>query len=112
MVEVILADMCQAFEPLSAVNFVLDRLETIRVSPRSRARECRDSRQAPHRYGRSRRPYRAHAPLCDARAIRKLLLQQFMGKNSAATRLESHLATELWQRGSRSTPFWMSSGCL
>jgi len=98
MVEVVLADAKAAFEPLTPVNFVLDRLET---NPRFAA-ITRPSNAAilvklridmEDRGGRIELllPYASREP------IRKMLLQQFMGEKFGRDNIwEGHLATELW----------------
>src|ERR1700735_1834457 len=98
MVEVILQDMCAAFEPLAPVTFGLDRLET---NPRfaAIARPANAAILVKLRIDMKDRggctelllPYAAREP------IRKLLLQQFMGEKFGRDSIwESHLATELW----------------
>ena len=98
MVEVVLNDMRQAFEPLTPVHFNLDRL-------------------APHpRFAASARPANAAIliklridmedrggrvelllPYATLEPIRKLLLQQFMGEKFGRDNIwEGHLATEIW----------------
>jgi flagellar motor switch protein FliM len=98
MTEVILQDMCQAFEPLAPVNFVLDRLETnprfaAIARPANAAILVRLRIDMEDRGGRTELllPYATLEP------IRKLLLQQFMGEKFGRDSIwESHLATELW----------------
>jgi flagellar motor switch protein FliM len=98
MVEVILSDMCQAFEPLSPVNFVLDRLET---NPRfaAIARPANAAILVKLRIDMEDRGGRIELmlPYATLEPIRKLLLQQFMGEKFGRDSIwESHLATELW----------------
>jgi flagellar motor switch protein FliM len=98
MTEVILQDMCQAFEPLAPVNFTLDRLETnprfaAIARPANAAILVRLRIDMEDRGGRTELllPYATLEP------IRKLLLQQFMGEKFGRDSIwESHLATELW----------------
>ena len=98
MIEVILQDMCQAFEPLAPVNFTLDRLETnprfaAIARPANAAILVRLRIDMEDRGGRTELllPYATLEP------IRKLLLQQFMGEKFGRDSIwEGHLATELW----------------
>src|SRR6202050_1990425 len=98
MTEVILQDMCQAFEPLAPVNFSLDRLETnprfaAIARPPNAAILVRLRIDMEDRGGRTELllPYATLEP------IRKLLLQQFMGEKFGRDSIwEGHLATELW----------------
>src|ERR1700742_2180956 len=98
MTEVILQDMCQAFEPLAPVNFVLDRLET---NPRAAAiaRPANAAILVKLRIDMEDRGGRIELllPYATLEPIRKLLLQQFMGEKFGRDSIwESHLATELW----------------
>jgi flagellar motor switch protein FliM len=98
MVEVILNDMCQAFEPLSPVKFELDRLET---NPRfaAIARPANAAILVKLRIDMEDRGGRIELmlPYATLEPIRKLLLQQFMGEKFGRDSIwESHLATELW----------------
>src|SRR5215469_249158 len=98
MVEVILADMCAAFEPLAPVNFTLDRLET---NPRfaAIARPANAAILVKLRIDMEDRGGRTELllPYATLEPIRKLLLQQFMGEKFGRDSIwESHLATELW----------------
>src|SRR6202789_1410679 len=98
MTEVILQDMCTAFEPLAPVTFSLDRLETnprfaAIARPANAAILVRLRVDMEDRGGRTELllPYATLEP------IRKLLLQQFMGEKFGRDSIwESHLATELW----------------
>lgn len=98
MVEVILLDMTQAFEPLSPVNFQLDRLET---NPRfaAIARPANAAIVVKLRVDMEDRGGRIELllPYATLEPIRKLLLQQFMGEKFGRDSIwEGHLATELW----------------
>jgi flagellar motor switch protein FliM len=98
MVEVILADMRAAFEPLAPVNFNLDRLET---NPRfaAIARPANAAILVKLRIDMEDRGGRTELllPYATLEPIRKLLLQQFMGEKFGRDSIwESHLATELW----------------
>src|SRR6266699_948589 len=98
MVEVIMADMCQAFEPLAPVSFALDRLET---NPRfaAIARPANAAILVKLRIDMEDRGGRIELmlPYATLEPIRKLLLQQFMGEKFGRDSIwESHLATELW----------------
>jgi|SRR6185437_3889283 len=98
MIEVILTDMCAAFEPLAPVNFSLDRLET---NPRfaAIARPANAAILVKLRIDMEDRGGRTELllPYATLEPIRKLLLQQFMGEKFGRDSIwESHLATELW----------------
>jgi flagellar motor switch protein FliM len=98
MIEVILTDMAQAFEPLTPVKFTLDRLET---NPRfaAIARPANAAILVKLRIDMEDRGGRVELmlPYSTLEPIRKLLLQQFMGeKFGRDTIWESHLAGELW----------------
>src|SRR5271169_7213494 len=98
MIEVILADMCAAFEPLAPVKFTLDRLET---NPRfaAIARPANAAILVKLRIDMEDRGGRIELmlPYATLEPIRKLLLQQFMGEKFGRDSIwESHLATELW----------------
>ena len=98
MIEVILQDMCQAFEPLAPVNFTLDRLET---NPRfaAIARPANAAILVKLRIDMEDRGGRIELllPYATLEPIRKMLLQQFMGEKFGRDSIwESHLATELW----------------
>jgi len=98
MTEVILQDMCQAFEPLAPVTFTLDRLET---NPRfaAIARPANAAILVKLRIDMEDRGGRTELllPYATLEPIRKLLLQQFMGEKFGRDSIwESHLATELW----------------
>ena len=98
MVEVILADLKQAFEPVTPVTFTLDRLET---NPRFAAisRPANAAILVKLRIDMEDRGGRIELmlPYATLEPIRKLLLQQFMGEKFGRDSIwESHLATELW----------------
>ena len=81
MIEVIMNDMVQAFEPLAPVNFALDRLET---NPRfaAIARPANAAILVKLRIDMEDRGGRTELllPYATLEPIRKLLLQQFMGE--------------------------------
>ena len=98
MIEVILADLKQAFEPVTPVTFTLDRLET---NPRFAAisRPANAAILVKLRIDMEDRGGRIELmlPYATLEPIRKLLLQQFMGEKFGRDSIwESHLATELW----------------
>ena len=98
MIEVIMQDMCTAFEPLTPVSFSLDRLET---NPRfaAIARPANAAILVKLRIDMEDRGGRTELllPYATLEPIRKLLLQQFMGEKFGRDSIwESHLATELW----------------
>jgi len=98
MVEVVLQDACAAFEPLSPVQFELDRLET---NPRfaAIARPANAAILVKLRIDMEDRGGRIELllPYATLEPIRKMLLQQFMGEKFGRDNIwESHLATELW----------------
>ena len=98
MIEVILSDMVQAFEPLAPVSFTLDRLET---NPRfaAIARPANAAILVKLRIDMEDRGGRIELmlPYATLEPIRKLLLQQFMGEKFGRDSIwENHLATELW----------------
>ena len=98
MIEVIMQDMCTAFEPLTPVNFTLDRLET---NPRfaAIARPANAAILVKLRIDMEDRGGRTELllPYATLEPIRKLLLQQFMGEKFGRDSIwEGHLATELW----------------
>ncbi|WND01681.1 flagellar motor switch protein FliM [Temperatibacter marinus] len=99
MVSVVLKDMCSAFEPLSKVNFVFDRLET---NPRfaTIARPPNAAVLIKLRVDMEDRGGRLEIlfPYATLEPIRELLLQRFMGEKFGRDSIwESHLATELWK---------------
>src|SRR6188508_3197872 len=98
MIEVILGDLRQAFEPVTPVTFTLDRLET---NPRFAAisRPANAAILVKLRIDMEDRGGRLEMmlPYATLEPIRKLLLQQFMGEKFGRDSIwESHLATELW----------------
>lgn len=98
MVEVILNDAKQAFEPLTPVSFKLDRLET---NPRfaAIARPANAAILVKLRIDMEDRGGRVELllPYSTLEPIRKMLLQQFMGEKFGRDNIwEGHLATELW----------------
>lgn len=98
MVEVVLADARQAFEPLTPVTLTLDRIET---NPRfaAIARPANAAILVKLRIDMEDRGGRIELllPYATLEPIRKMLLQQFMGEKFGRDNIwESHLATELW----------------
>ncbi|WP_138380198.1 flagellar motor switch protein FliM [Luteithermobacter gelatinilyticus] len=99
MLQVILKDLCAAFEPLSAVTFTLDRLETnprfaTIAQPSNAALLIKMRADMEDRGGRLEMvlPYATIEP------VRELLLQRYMGeKFGRDTIWENHLASELLQ---------------
>jgi len=98
MVEVVLQDAKEAFEPLTPVNFTLDRLETnprfaAIVRPPNAAILVKLRIDMEDRGGR----IELLLPYATLEPIRKMLLQQFMGEKFGRDNIwEGHLATELW----------------
>ena len=98
MVEVVLNDARQAFEPLTPVHFNLDRLET---NPRfaAIARPANAAILIKLRIDMEDRGGRIELllPYATLEPIRKMLLQQFMGEKFGRDNIwEGHLATEIW----------------
>jgi flagellar motor switch protein FliM len=98
MIQVVLGDMTGAFEPMTPVNFKLDRLET---NPRfaAIARPANAAILIKLRIDMEDRGGRLELllPYATLEPIRKMLLQQFMGEKFGRDNIwESHLATELW----------------
>jgi flagellar motor switch protein FliM len=98
MVEVVLGDMEEAFEPLTPVKFSLERLET---NPRfaAIARPANAAILVKLRIDMEDRGGRIELllPYATLEPIRKMLLQQFMGEKFGRDNIwEGHLATELW----------------
>ena len=99
MIEVMLADTAQAFAPLTAVDLVLDRVET---NPRfaAIARPPNAAILVKLRIDMEDRGGRVEMllPHATLEPIRKLLLQQFMGEKFGRDNIwEGHLASELWR---------------
>jgi len=98
MTEVVLADAQAAFEPLSAVTFNLERLET---NPRfaAIARPANAAILVSLRVDMEDRGGKIELllPYATLEPIRELLLQMFMGEKFGRDSIwESHLANELW----------------
>lgn len=98
MVDVVLADISAAFEPLSPVTFVSDRLET---NPRfaTIARPANAAVLVKLRIDMEDRGGRLELvlPYATLEPVRELLLQMFMGEKFGRDAIwEGHLATELW----------------
>ena len=98
MIELVLADAQQAFQPLSPVTFELERLET---NPRFAAisRPANTAILVELRIDMEDRGGRIELllPYATIEPIRELLLQMFMGEKFGRDAIwEGHLATELW----------------
>lgn len=99
MIDVILADMAQAFEPLSKVHFRFDRIETNPrfasiARPTNAAVVIRLRVDMEDRGGKLEMLF----PYATLEPIRELLLQRFMGEKFGRDSIwETHLATELWR---------------
>jgi flagellar motor switch protein FliM len=98
MIEVVLADLKQAFAPLTEVEFILDRIET---NPRfaAIARPPNAAIVVKLRVDMDDRGGRLELllPYATLEPIRKMLLQQFMGEKFGRDNIwEGHLAGELW----------------
>ena len=99
LTRVVLHDMTLAFEPLSKVNFVFDRLET---NPRfaTIARPANAAIVARLRIDMDDRGGRVELllPYSTLEPVRELLLQMFLGEKFGRDSIwETHLASELWQ---------------
>ena len=99
LVEVILADLSSAFDPLSPVTFRLDRLET---NPRfaTIARPANAAIVTRLRVDMEDRGGKVDLliPYATLEPIRELLLQMFMGEKFGRDSIwENHLASELWK---------------
>jgi flagellar motor switch protein FliM len=98
MVEVVLNDAHQAFAPLTAVDFKLDRIETnprfaAIARPPNAAILVRLRIDMEDRGGK----LEILLPYATLEPIRKMLLQQFMGEKFGRDNIwEGHLASELW----------------
>ena len=98
LIEVVLNDAHAAFEPLTPIDFKLDRLET---NPRfaAIARPANAAILIRLRIDMEDRGGRLELllPYATLEPIRKMLLQQFMGEKFGRDNIwESHLATEIW----------------
>ncbi|MEE2526185.1 flagellar motor switch protein FliM [Hyphobacterium sp. HN65] len=98
MIEVVLQDAKAAFEPLTEVDFALERIET---NPRfaAIARPANAAILVKLRVDMEDRGGRVELllPYATLEPIRKMLLQQFMGEKFGRDNIwEGHLATELW----------------
>jgi flagellar motor switch protein FliM len=98
LVEVILADARKAFDPLTTVEFDLDRIET---NPRfaAIAQPANAAILVKLRIDMEDRGGRCELllPYATLEPIRKMLLQNFMGEKFGRDNIwEGHLATELW----------------
>ena len=99
MVEVVLQDLKVAFEPVSQVQFLLDRIE---INPRfaAIARPANAAVLVKLRVDMEDRGGRVELllPYATLEPIRELLLQMFMGEKFGRDSIwEGHLATELWR---------------
>ena len=99
MINVVLVDLSAAFDPLSPVNFRLDRLET---NPRfaTIGRPSNAGIIARLRIDMEDRGGNLELmlPYATLEPVRDLLLQMFMGEKFGRDSIwESHLAAELWQ---------------
>jgi flagellar motor switch protein FliM len=99
MVEVVLHDLKVAFEPVSQVQFLLDRIE---INPRfaAIARPANAAVLVKLRVDMEDRGGRVELllPYATLEPIRELLLQMFMGEKFGRDSIwEGHLATELWR---------------
>ncbi|MGE3143650.1 MAG: flagellar motor switch protein FliM, partial [Hyphomonadaceae bacterium] len=98
MIDVVLADLSQAFAPLTKVTFPLDRIET---NPRfaAIARPPNAAIVVKLRVDMDDRGGRLELllPYATLEPIRKMLLQQFMGEKFGRDNIwENHLAEEIW----------------
>jgi flagellar motor switch protein FliM len=99
LTSVVLHDITLAFEPLSKVNFVFDRLET---NPRfaTIARPANAAIVARLRIDMDDRGGRLELllPYSTLEPVREVLLQMFLGEKFGRDSIwETHLATQLWQ---------------
>lgn len=99
MLTVIVTDMCSAFEPLSAVTFNFDRLET---NPRfaTIARPANAAIVVRLRIDMEDRGGKIEVllPYATLEPVRELLLQMFMGEKFGRDSIwEVHLAQEMWR---------------
>ncbi|MEE9140826.1 MAG: flagellar motor switch protein FliM [Alphaproteobacteria bacterium] len=98
MIRVVLADISAAFQPLDAVTFKFERLET---NPRfaTIARPANAAIMARFRVDMEDRGGRIELllPYATLEPVRELLLQMFMGEKFGRDSIwEGHLASELW----------------
>lgn len=98
LINVVLTDLCGAFDPLASVTFRFDRLET---NPRfaTIARPANAAIVARLRIDMEDRGGRLELmlPYATLEPVRELLLQMFMGEKFGRDSIwENHLATELW----------------
>ena len=98
LIQVVLADMCSAFAPLSGVTFGFERLET---NPRfaSIARPANAAILVKMRIDMEDRGGRLELllPYATLEPVRELLLQRFMGEKFGRDSIwEGHLVNELW----------------
>jgi flagellar motor switch protein FliM len=99
MIEVILEDTHRAFEPVTPINFRIERLET---NPRFAAitRAANAAIVARLRVDMEDRGGRLDVlfPYATLEPVREILLQMFMGEKFGRDSIwETHLAGELWQ---------------
>ena len=99
MVAVVLSDMSAAFEPLSPVQFLYDRIET---NPRfaTIARSANAAIMVRLRIDMEDRGGKLEIllPYATLEPVRELLLQMFMGEKFGRDSIwETHLSGELWQ---------------
>lgn len=99
MIEVVLSDLSAAFEPLSPVTFLFDRIET---NPRfaSIARPTNAAIVVRLRVDMEDRGGKMEIlfPYATLEPVRELLLQRFMGEKFGRDSIwETHLASELWR---------------
>lgn len=99
MIDVILQDLAAAFEPLSPVRFLFDRIETnprfASIARPTNAAVCIRLRvDMEDRGGKLEMLF----PYATLEPIRELLLQRFMGEKFGRDSIwETHLASELWR---------------
>ena len=99
LLELVLQDLGSAFDPVSKVDFTLDRLE---INPRfaAIARPANAALLVKLRVDMEDRGGRVELllPYATLEPIRELLLQMFMGEKFGRDSIwEGHLATELWR---------------
>ena len=98
LIEVILNDLSVAFDPISAVHFTFDRLEsTARFAPIARPNNSASVTGFNLELGDRGGKLQIVFPSATLEPVRELLLQMFMGeKFGRDTIWEAHLANELW----------------